>query len=300
MKIRANQPQIKAMAFAGCSFTWGQGLWYYTNLDELPADPHYGYDPAQLKALHHVYREKWRWPSQVADHFGTVAITHYQNGGANDQIVDYWTACFKNRNAVPVRSFHWKVGQVDRSRPLNYSDVSDFVFQITNWARSSIKFPVDGKEETIDVQTTWDKHSKYHEPFLNWFDQQNIELSSPNMSKVGEFHQSIMLRDLDQIKQFLQHLESHGINTHILMWPGEHYYLIQKDDWLMDRFINIEYNNKSYFCIDKLIEHEEGMSLEKDFDFFEEPPHDGHPSLKCQAVIANSVIKAIEKRKNNG
>ena len=42
------------------------------------------------------------------------------------------------------------------------------------------------------------------------------------------------------------------------------------------------------------------MSLETDYEFFEEPPKDGHPSLKCQSVIADNVIRAIERRNNNG
>ena len=301
MRIRANKPQIKAMAFAGCSFTWGQGLWYYANLNDPPQDPHYGYNPAAVRALHHVYRERWRWPSRVADHFGTVGITHYQNGGANDQIVEWWTKSFTSKHVEPVKSFHWKVGEVDRSRPINFSDVSDFVFQFTNWARSSIVFPVNGKNETIDVQTTWDKTSRYHEPFLDWFDNQDIKLSSPNMTKVGEFHQLLMQRDIDQVKNLLQLLEKNGVKTYVLLWPHEHYpNLIENDSWLMDRFIFLDYNGKRYDCIDHLIKNEENMSLETDYEFFEEPPNDGHPSLKCQAVIADNVIRAIERRNNNG
>ena len=288
------------MAFAGCSFTWGQGLWYYSALDDLPPDPHYGYDERATNALHHTFREKWRWPTLVADHFGTVGITHYRNGGANDQIVKWWTKSFTSQNVEPVRSFHWKDGKIDDSCPVNPSNVSNFVFQFTNWARSSIQFPVDGKEETIDVQTTWDPTSRYHRSFLEWLDSQEIDWPSKRTTKVGEFHQIIMRRDVAQVKGLLTQLEFKGVKTHIMCWPPEHLSIINDDPWLMERFINFDYNGKTYNCIADLIDKEDGMSLEKDFEFFDVPPKDGHPSLKCQRVIADSVIRAIEKRNVNG
>jgi hypothetical protein len=65
MKINPSNPKIKAMVFAGCSFTWGQGLWYYSALDSLIEDIDYGYEPDIRNAVHHKFRKKWRWPKDV-------------------------------------------------------------------------------------------------------------------------------------------------------------------------------------------------------------------------------------------
>ena len=37
------------------------------------------------------------------------------------------------------------------------------------------------------------------------------------------------------------------------------------------------------------------LIIETDFENFKVPPPDGHPSLKCHQVIAESVIKFLEK-----
>lgn len=281
------------MVFAGCSFTWGQGLWYYSALDSLIEDIDYGYEPDIRNAVHHKFRKKWRWPNRVAEHFGTVDLTHHQNGGANDQIVKYWSSCFGNPRSIPVQSFN-KLKKTDKTKPINYSDVSHFVFQFTQWWRSSITLHVDGKEESIDVQTCWDNNSHYKKIFEDWFYNKRENLGLNNM---GEFHQLIMNRDIFQVKQFLQELEQQGIKTYVMSWPHEHIESIKKDPWLSERFITFDYNGTNYRCIEELITSEK-LTIETDTDFFEEPPKDAHPSLKAQQVIADNVIKFIEN--NNG
>lgn len=283
MKIKQTNPKIKAMVFAGCSFTWGQGLWYYSALDSLKEESPYGYNAALYNAVHHSFREKWRWPTRVADHFNTVGLTHYENGGANDQIVEYWKACFEHPQPVKVRSFH-KTGNID-SRPISYSDVSCFVFQFTQWWRSSINLPVDGIDQLIDVQTCWDKNRKYNKIFYEFLKEKEL----------ATFHDEIMMRDVIQVKNFLQTLEKNNVKTFVLSWPYEHLNLIKQDKWLSDRFIKLNYNDKSYDCIEYLMQSEK-LAIEHDYDFFDQPPIDGHPNLKCQEIIAKNVIDFIERK----
>lgn len=281
MKTKTINPKIKAMTFGGCSFTWGQGLWYYSALDSLIEDGPYGYDKNIYNAVHHAFRNKWRWPTLVADHFKTVALTHYENGGANDQIVEYWSACFKNNQPIKVRSFH-KTGDID-SVPFNYSDVSCFVFQFTQWWRSSITLNVNGCNQLIDVQACWDKNSIYYKIFNDFLKDDNV----------GEFHQTIIQRDVRQVKELLQLLEKNNVKTFVLAWPHEHLEYIKQDEWLRERFINFKYNEKSYDCLEHLIKSEK-LAIEDDYDFFDQPPIDGHPNLTCQKIIADNVINFIE------
>jgi hypothetical protein len=281
------------MAFAGCSFTWGQGLWYYSALDSLIEDIDYGYEPGIRNAVHHKFRQKWRWPNKVADHFGTVDVTHFQNGGANDQIVEYWSTCFKNDRPVQVRSFDGR-RKTDTTEPINYSDVSHFVFQFTQWWRSSITITVNGKEELVDVQTCWDNNRPYKKIFNDWFDNNKDGLG---LKDLAEFHQAIIKRDIFQVKQLLQELEQQGIKTYVMSWPWEHTDLIKNDPWLNERFISFDYNKKNYRCIEELITTEK-LTIETDTEFFTVPPKDAHPSLKAQQIIADNVIKFIEN--NNG
>ena len=190
IKIR-NKPPIKAMAFGGCSFTWGQGLWYYSALENLPVDPMYGYNPTDINNVHHAFRHKWRWPSQVADHFNTVAVTHYENGGANDQIVEYWDKSFSSSSPREVSAFS-KLRTHDLSSPLNYSDVSHFVFQFTHWMRSRFTINVQGVLKRLDTFDTGDKnHPEYKAAFEQFIKGLNVEVPTTD-TKIGAFHQSLI------------------------------------------------------------------------------------------------------------
>jgi hypothetical protein len=277
------------MTFAGCSFTWGQGLWYYSALDSLIEDTAYGYEPGLRNTVHHEFRKKWRWPNRVADHFGTVDVTHSQNGGANDQIVEYWSACFKNKKPIQVRSFDGR-RIIDTTEPINYSDVSHFVFQFTQWWRSSITLNIGGQQKSVNVQACWDDNQPYKKIFNDWFDNNGERLG---MNNLGDFHQSIIKRDIFQVKQLLEELEQQGIKTYLMSWPWEHTESIKNDPWLSERFISFDYNEKNYRCIEELITTEK-LTIETDTEFFTVPPKDAHPSLKAQQVIADNVIKFIE------
>jgi hypothetical protein len=293
MKIKATQLKIKAMAFGGCSFTWGQGLHYYSALDSLKEDPSYGYFEGNHSIVHHLFREKWRWCSQVAQHFDTVALTHYNNGGANDQIVEYWDNSFRVSEEVPVKSFN-KLKSHDLTRPVSYSDFSHFVFQFTSWMRTGTEFWVNGELRSLDTFQIGDVNSPhYREAFNAYLDTLDIPYG-PNNNKLGAFHESIIKKDVSSVKDFLQKLEENGIKTYVLCWLGEHTELIEQDEWLSKRFIQFNYNDKTYRCIEDMIKDTQ-MDIEHDFEFFEEPPRDAHPSFKCHKVIANNVIKFIEE-----
>lgn len=286
------KPKIKAIVFAGCSFTWGQGLWYYSALDSCSVDMHYGYDPSFLNVIHHLFREKWRWCNLVADHFNTVALTHPENGGANDQILEFWKKSFvTNKKAKLVRSFDCDKF-VDLTRPINLEDVGHFVFQLTQWWRSSIVIDgTDGMPLQVPVQKCWQNFDESFELFNEWFSKNQ----SRYKNDIGTFHSEIMNRDLSAIKTFLKYLESNGIKTHVICWPREFIGKLQVDDWYKERLITFNYNNKHHQCLEDLLSCEK-LTIEQDINFFANPPKDQHPSLAAQKIIADNVISAIKKR----
>ena len=52
MEFKENAKVGKGMIFAGCSFTWGQGLYYYSNLSTLKEPPPDCYDSKLLTGSH--------------------------------------------------------------------------------------------------------------------------------------------------------------------------------------------------------------------------------------------------------
>lgn len=298
MKIKPTARIKKGMVFAGCSFTWGQGAHYYSALESIVPDRDHGFNLGVMNPIHHLFREKFRWANQVANHFDSVALTHPKNGGANDQIVEYWNACFSEREPRPVRAFNPFDAHI-MSQPIKYGDVSHFVFQFTHWMRTKFPLNVDGHwmlVDTFEVSNLQNTHKK--DIFEKFIDQAtHIEKSFTN-SKLGVFHENVIKEDLIRVKTLLKKLEDNGVKTYIISWPWDYIRGITEDEWLSKRFIRFAHNNRTFNCIEEMIRDEKGMSIEKDTEFFDEPPVDGHPSLKCHNVIAENVIRFIEEDKD--
>ena len=53
----------------GCSFTWGQGLWYYSYSPTVIEDKPYQFNPSLLNESHHKFKDSRRFARLVADHF---------------------------------------------------------------------------------------------------------------------------------------------------------------------------------------------------------------------------------------
>ena len=303
LRIKQENKRYKAMAFAGCSFTWGQGLWNYANLDSVVEDSPHGYSPWFYNTVHHEFRKKFRWATMVADHFDTVAITHYKNGGANDQIVDYWNNCFEHDRPQRVRNSDVRGpnGDVDpfgtiETRPLKFSDISHFVYQFTYWHRSAIELFVDEQYQMVNIGATWDidKRPWFNEAYQKWVRIKHPEFGD---SPDAKFHESIIRRDIAQVKDLLMKLENNGIKTAIWSWPRNHVPYIMEDPWLKERYIKFEYKDKTYNYLEALLD-EHRLTIEHDYDYFEVPPPDGHPGLACQKIIAEHVIDFIERQNN--
>ena len=61
----------RGMIFAGCSFTWGHGLYYYSNLPTIKEPPPDAYDAKLVNYSHLKFMESVRYPRIVADHFNS-------------------------------------------------------------------------------------------------------------------------------------------------------------------------------------------------------------------------------------
>ena len=72
----------KGMIFAGCSFTWGQGLYYYSNMSTLRQPAPEQYDFKLVTHAHKRFMASLRYPRLVANHFGTFELVKKEMGSA--------------------------------------------------------------------------------------------------------------------------------------------------------------------------------------------------------------------------
>jgi hypothetical protein len=83
----------KSAIFAGCSFTWGQGLWFYLDTNEhVPSFEEWIFQNKPLPSGSHEIREKLRYPKLVSDDLNLDIISKVENGGTDEEsihLIDY-------------------------------------------------------------------------------------------------------------------------------------------------------------------------------------------------------------------
>lgn len=273
MKLKSDK-QKKGIVFAGCSFTWGQGLYYYSNLPTLVEPQAYVYDRSALKETHIEFMKSVRFPRIVANHFETFELTQPFNGGSTYSILDWWKCTFsKSDNAA----------QDILTVRYDYSDISHVVFQFTQWQRSSAKIKYKNNEfGTLTHHTHFTEHRNI---FFEWLEENNMTFD--------EYIELSKQQDIVDIKNFLQNFENHGVKTSVLTWPDDMVSSIKNDIWLKERYIDFEYEGNTYGSIESLIKNNKYLEIINDYSSFIEPPKDGHPSLKCHKIIAENTIRKL-------
>jgi len=293
---KANSKVNKGIIFAGCSFTWGQGLYYYSNLSTLKEPPPDQYHQNLIRRAHVKFMEANRFPRLVANHFNTYEYVFHDNGGSNEGAVDYWKKCFF---PLPIEEF--KDGSVPIHK-IHQEEVSWVVFQLTQWQRDRFVFehqPKNGAE-----------YAKYHIPFFKvgeqpWKDMW-LEYCVLNNIDIEQWISNFIKNQvLANVKSFLQDVESKGIRTAIFTWPQELVHYVVQDPWLLERFISFRYKDQSFSSIETLMGESTyhakpslspELTIKWDEDSFDVTPKDHHPSLSCHKVMAENIIQYIEAK----
>lgn len=274
---------IKGMAFAGCSFTWGQGLWYYSNMSTVEHMKDNNYFPHMVSYTHRAFAQSNRYPRLVANHFNSFELCQPFNGGSNSSMLDYWEKVALS----DTENENTKITSKNERCPVyNIKDIECFILQFTQWPRSDVEITVDEKHYSYFQR--WDFMNR-EELFYNWLSENKMDFDT-------YIHNS-KKTDVDKIKEFLLSLQKQGIRVYCLSWPNDLVEYILSDDWLKNTFIRLFYNDKEYTDIETLISENPKLSIRNDTDFFSIPPEDEHPSLKCHRVIADSIIRHIENEK---
>ena len=175
---------------------------------------------------------------------------------------------------------------VDKAMPLNYEDISHVVFQFTQWSRDRIKFPVGNGEIEIKIGNSWGK-SEYNNLLVDLLIRENKEL--------GQLNAELLEKSVNNVKKFLQDLESKGIKTYTISYPEDVAEFAKQDEWFRERFIDIEYQDKTYQSFESFMKAVPEMEVIGDTKNFKVPPLDGHPSLECNRVVAKNIIDRIER-----
>jgi hypothetical protein len=271
---------MKGLLFGGCSFTWGQGLYFYSDLprQKYPLNE-FTYRRDELTDAHIRYKDILRSPRLVANHFNTFEVVKRQNGGGEDETFEFLATVFNGRVGERVDHF------VDDK--FEYEDIEYIIIQTSQIWRNKFYFTLNGEEEFAFISWYNPEHSQNWEKLSEWM----IE-NDKTMEEIIETHFKIQYdRFLKEVKFY----EEKGIKVRFLCWETDFYDIIKNDTYLMKRFIPLTYGDTTYNTIIELHQEHKHLKIKYDVNNFgDNTPDDHHPSKECHQVIAQNIIKKIE------
>jgi len=275
---------MKGIIFGGCSFTWGQGLYFYSDLVDLKyPESEYVFNQKEITDAQIKFKNTLYYPRLVANHFNTFEVTKKDNGGSEDKTFDFFLNSLVP-NLLGGRDIH----QYLMLKKYDYVDFDYMIVQISHIFRNDFHFQLGGINYKTNVAPILENRNEKNVKFFEWFDSNDYTFNE--WEKIQIENQYIRL------KKELMFYEEKGIKTKILSWENDIVNYLKNDDFLSIRFIDLNYIGVTYSSIKDLQENNKNMVIKTDFDSFgNNPPLDHHPSKLCHQVIAENIIKNIEK-----
>lgn len=266
---------MKGIVFAGCSNTWGHGLWYYSGLENIPyGDEHLNYQIE--KSAYMNFKNCNRYSRLVANHFNTYDVVKFSTAGTDEVSLQFLDLLFSDNKDFNNTSW------ITQER-FSYGEIEYIIFQTTFPDRSNVFIEHNGKKYKCCLA----EHKGY-----------DVFIKSLNIIGIETFEQfhSIMINQLiNKIKTALQFYESKGIKCRIYSWTMDYVNLIKEDDFLSQRFITFNHQGKNYDYAHQIIEDYPHYQIKFDYETFgQNTPNDYHPTDKLHKVIAENIINFIE------
>lgn len=271
---------MKGLLFGGCSFTWGQGLYFYSDLpkQKYPLNE-FTYKREELTDAHLRFKDTLRFPRLVANHFNTFEVVKSVNGGSEDETFDFFKTIFELPKHHEMA--HYVLDRFD------YNDFDYIILQTSQIWRNKFYFTLNGKEDFAYISPSNNHHGYNWDDLLKWMIENDETVE--NVIKVHFKRQHE--RFVDKIKFY----EEKGIKVRFMCWEQDFYETIKDDEYLMEKFIPLTYKDTTYNTIRELHDANEPLRIKYDRDFFgDDVPDDHHPSKECHKIMAENVIKRIE------
>ena len=272
---------MKGIIFGGCSFTWGQGLYFYSDLVDLkyPKGENI-FNGEDLKLSHIKFRENLYYPRLVAHHFNTFEAFKNANGGSEDETFQFFKFVFEEKSRTADHISYEK---------FNHHDFDYMIIQLSQMWRNKFFYDKNDLTKFINVSLhNLSELEKRYPDFLEWFYNSD--------ETFDDCYETMIEQQFLRLKNEVMFYEEKGIKVRILSWQNELLKPILNDPYLSERYIKLKYKNKEHKTIESLQREHKNMVIKSDFDnFVGSPPLDHHPSKLCHQVIAENIINNIQK-----
>jgi hypothetical protein len=266
---------MKGIIFSGCSFTWGEGLHYYSDTKNLMFSKNQFFDIRDYSDSHIKFKDANRFARLVANNFDSWEVVNAYNGGGISTNIDSLQRKF---GIEPYNNLY--------EIKYNINDISALIFQITDPLRGP--FYIESKKI---------KNKIYSFDTINVtdIDSNNDLLAVCEEFGVENFEEILIEQHYEKIKKFLSYFESKNIVTKVICWQKEVAEEFLKYDFLKDRWITINYKNENMNSFEELYNSNELFNNQGYFwKKYKVQFNDLHLSTFGHRIVAESIIDNLE------
>lgn len=260
---------MNVFLFLGCSFTWGEGLQYYSNLPSVIFHTHHLFDDKEITHPQFKFIQKNRFARIVADRMNGIEIVDAENGGNHTKIIQNLS---KPKQFIPdyINGEH---NEYTNESFYNKNEITHIVIQFTDVYRD--------KFESCGAKLIWNRNDQW---------QYCIEKGI----SAEEFEKDGIRYILRNIKKELQEYIELNVKFAFFMWRHKFWFDVLKEEefeFFKKNLLEIEYNNEIHYSIDSLTNDGNQFTLTSDFCEKGYQCGDVHMNLEGHKIIAESIIK---------
>ena len=266
---------MKGIIFAGCSFTYGHGLEYYSPNNEYIDRPEILITQIQDNVLIKT-REELRFSNLVSKHFNTFNVVRRYTAGNDQDSFLFLEHLFDKSHELP---------HITNQR-FEHNEIEYIILQTSYPDRCFIKL----EDRYLRLNDFQKNGGKELDDFIN-------KLKDFGINSFDEYYDKLRIQLISNLKNNFQFYESKGLKCLFWNMTGNFNNLINNDEYLKNRLITFDYNGKNYSCWHDMFEDENyDLEIIGDTEFFgDNTPKDRHPSKKAHQIIGQSIIKKIEE-----
>lgn len=295
---------MNGIVFAGCSFTWGQGLYYYSDLKHIPKFEDWVKDYDLMTNAPINYKNTIRFPRLVANHFSTFEVCRETNGGSDEMSFKFLEILFtRDKVANNLQHYSFLTSQF-----YEYDEIEYIVFQSSQPQRCSYNIVYEDKVYKVYINDNNTNRTRVSVIKNNGMESDLSENEGivviykwliENNLTIEELYDLHIKNQIDIMKKNFMFYESKGIKIKLLLWPNDLLKSILKDDYLKSKLIPLYYDNKKFLTIDDMFIYDETFLIEKDINGFnglipDIAKKDRHPSKRLNEILAKNIITSIE------
>ena len=291
----------KGIIFMGCSITWGGGLEYYAPFKDIPNPYNFQYDEKNITFAIMNFIKANRFSRLVANHFGMWEVNRISNGGSDDESINEVKKMLGLNESYKNNNKQFKNIEIQK---YSQDEIKYVIFQLTDPFRRCF---ININGEKLDIIVPKNRNIDTNEFNKNEIYKFNKSLNNTTFNKFFKFYTDnfncweemenyFILQNLTNLIELFKEVESLGIKCKLWSWHNEYVPFIKENSYLSSKFIKLKYENTEFDSLHSLMQSYPKFKISTSgFLLNDKPIPDGHQTIECHKIIADSIINSIKK-----